>query len=170
MDIFSSATWLNIDSNIGYGTLPIPSSRDEEITQLIEAWIKLDEGVRQIAAQQIMESQRFTLLGYSERMASLAVRTRDHKKIFLGLLALGVDGWKGDWRDNAEILCLHYDAAKRTGVIPGQIFEKAASFLPLKVATALRSFMQRDPADQSLEAMGYSAAIDGDGFRYKRDW
>jgi hypothetical protein len=170
MDIFSSASWLNTDSNIAYGTLPIPNLRDREITHLIETWVKLDEVVRQGAAKNILESQRFTLLAYSERMASLAVRTRDPQKIFLGLLALGVDGWKGDWRENAEILCLHYDAAKRIGVIQSQVFEKAASFLSLKVAMALRSFVQRSPSDQSLEAMGYSAASDDDGFRYKRDW
>lgn len=170
MSIFSSAAWLGVDFNIGYGTLNIPSLRDEEITKLIEAWIELDTAARQVAAQQIMETQRFTLLAYSERMASYAVRTRDQRRIFLGLLALGVDGWKGDWRDNAEILCLHYDAAKVIGAVPNQIFEKAAKFLPLKVATALRLFIQRSPEDKSLEAMGYSAASDEDGFRYKRGW
>ena len=170
MDIFSSATWLNVDSNIGYGTLPIPQPRDSEITNLLETWVGLNEVERQAAAQRIVESQRFTLLAYSERMASLAVRIHDKEKIFLGLLALGVDGWHGDWRDNAEVLCLHYDAATRVCGAQEKIFKRAAKFLPSKAATALSSFLQRSKVDQSLKAMGYSAECDSDGFRYKRDW
>jgi len=170
MKLFTSATWLNVNLNVGYGPLPIPQLRDDEITDLIATWLKLNATERQIAAQSVMETQRFTLLAYSERMASLAVRNRDSEKIFFGLLALGVDGWRGDWRDNAEILCLHFDAAERIKVIPAQVFERAASFLSLKVATALRSFIQRSPEDRSLEAMGYAAAKDNDGFRYLRNW
>jgi hypothetical protein len=170
MDIFSSATWLKVDSNIGYGTLQIPNLRDDEITHLIDVWTKFDPDTRQSSARHIVESQRFTLLAYSERMASLAVRTRDQEWIFFGLLALGVDGWTGDWRDNAGVVCLHYDAAGRIGINPNHIFEKAASFLPTVVATALRSFLRRSPADQSLKAMGYSSGSDCDGFRYRRDW
>lgn len=169
MDIFLIATWLNFDSNIGYGGLPIPQPRDSEITQLLNAWVGLDKSIRQVAAQQIREPQRFTLLAYSERMASLAVRTRDQEMIFFGLVALGIDGWNGDWRDNAEIICLHYDAAQRI-CNPEKIFEKAAANLPLKAAIALRSFLQRSQEDKSLEAMGYSVGSDADGFRYKREW
>ncbi|MEJ1968710.1 MAG: hypothetical protein WDN03_08800 [Rhizomicrobium sp.] len=62
-----------------------------------------------------MDEQRFTLLAYSERMASLAVREHNKGLIILGLLALGIDGWRGDWRDNAVLISLHYDAAKMLG-------------------------------------------------------
>jgi len=170
MNLFASATWLNVNSNVGYGSHPIPQLRDDEITDLIASWIKLEPSERQIAAQSVLESQRFTLLTYSERMASLAVRTGDAKKIFLGLLALGIDGWKSDWRDNVTVICLHFDAAKRISVDPAEIFDSASSLLSLKVSTALRSFLQREPADQTLEAMGYSASKDSDGFRYLRTW
>lgn len=170
MNIFSSADWLSADLNIGYGVLPIPDARDIEITELIKAWLKLDVSIRQAETQKIREQQRYTLLAYSERMASLAVRTRDQEKIFFGLLALGIDGWRGEWRDNAEIVALHYDAAQRIDESPDQIFDRAATKLSLKVATALRSFLRRSSTDRSLTAMGYSVGSDTDGFRYKRDW
>jgi hypothetical protein len=170
IDLFSSTSWLDVDTNIGYGPLPIPQPRDREISGLLEKWKEMSAVERQAAGQCIRESQRFTLLAYSERMASFAIRTLDEEKIFLGLLALGVDGWKADWRDNAEILCLHFDAAKRIGSPPNRIFERAAILLSLKVGTALRSFLRRTPEDQSLEAMGYSVGDDNDGFRYRRDW
>lgn len=170
MNIFSSADWLNTDSNIGYGVLPIPDARDIKITELIKAWLNLDASVRQAETLQIREQQRYTLLAYSERMASFAVRTRDQELIFLGLLALGIDGWRDDWRDNAEIVALHYDAAQRIDESPDRIFDRAATKLSLKVATQLRLFLRRSPTDQSLAAMGYSVGNDADGFRYKRDW
>jgi hypothetical protein len=170
MDIFSNAGWLNSDSNVGYGALPMPQPRDHEITNLLNDWLQLNNLVRQVVTQQVKESQRFTLLAYSERMASFAVRTRDQQKIFLGLLALGIDGWNGDWRENVEILCLHYDAAVRIQVMPEQIFENVASILSLKASTAFSEFLRRSPEDKSLNSMGYSAGSDVDGFRYKRDW
>jgi len=167
---FEAAEWLRATNNRGYGPLPIPQPRDAEIEALLRSWMALDESTRQAAAQGIAEEQRFTLLAYSERMASLAVRKRNQELIRLGLLALGIDGWRGDWRDNAALISLHYDAAQRVGADPASLFETTAGVLSPKAANALRSFLRRAPADKSLEAMGYEAGTDADGFRYKRTW
>jgi alkylhydroperoxidase/carboxymuconolactone decarboxylase family protein YurZ len=130
----------------------------------------LDELDRKQSALDISSEQRLTLLAYSERMASLAVRERSRELITLGLVALGVDGWRTDWRDNALIVSLHFDAAQRIGASPEAIFESAAQLLPEKPAHALRSFLRRSADDKSLGAMGYLASNDGDGFRYRRTW
>ncbi|MHB1552238.1 MAG: hypothetical protein ACYDEU_08015 [Vulcanimicrobiaceae bacterium] len=168
-DLFAAADWLKAENNHGYGTLPIPSQRDAEISSLLRAWLNLDESSRNAALSQIPEEHRFTLLGYSERMASLAVRDREKEYIVLGLLALGLDGWRGDWRDNATLVCLHYDAAQRIGLAPSSVFDEAAKLLPQKPAQALKSFLRRSAEDKSLATMGYLAGAD-DGFRYKRTW
>ena len=169
-DIFGSARWLIGGETDGYGTWPIPHRVDTEITGLLQAWMKQDESGRKAAAEQISEDQRFVLLAYSERMASLAVRSRDRGLILMGLVALGIDGWRGDWRDNAVLICLHYDAARRIGLLPEHLFEEAAKLLPEKPAEAVRSFLRRTDGEKSLEAMGYIAATDADGFRYQRTW
>ena len=114
--IFAYADWLRVENNKGYGVLPIPRGRDVEISSLLRAWLDLDEPSRKTALSQLPSDCRFTLLGYSERMASLAVRHRNKEHILLGLLALGLDGWRADWRDNVLVVCLHYDAAKRIGL------------------------------------------------------
>jgi hypothetical protein len=103
-------------------------------------------------------------------MASLAVRDRNPECITLGLLALGVDGWHGDWRDNATVVSLHYDASRRLGVDTGNLFEEVATLLPLNAANALRTFLLRSENDRTVEAMGYAIGTDADGFRYKRTW
>lgn len=169
-DMFSSADYLQDENNQGYVLLPIPSPRDAEITSLLREWAAMDEPSRSAALAQISDAQRWTLLGYSERMASLGVRDRKRERIVLGLLALGLDGWHDDWRDNAVLICLHYDAARRIGLLPEHLFEEAAKLLPEKPAEAVRSFLRRTDGEKSLEAMGYIAATDADGFRYQRTW
>jgi hypothetical protein len=100
-DLFASCDWLLSQNNRGYGTLPIPQPRDSEIStlsrqskrqpstprairpNLLRAWIALDEVARKQSALEISDEQRPTLLAYSERMASLAVRERNQEFIIL---------------------------------------------------------------------------------------
>jgi hypothetical protein len=63
-----------------------------------------------------------------------------------------------------------YDAAAQLGVPPRSLFEAAAALLPHRPALAVKSFLERSPQDQSLDAMGYAIAADSDGFRYVRNW
>jgi hypothetical protein len=170
IEIFSNAGWLNVDQNNGYGPAPIPSSRDAEIESLLVKWQAFSPSERSEAAARIIEDQRFTLLAFAERMATSTVRQRDPNRIHLGLLALGLDGWKTDWRDNATILCLHYDAARRLAADPSHIFSVAGSLLSEKVSRSYANFLARTDEDKALDAMGYATGRDEDGFRYIRDW
>ncbi|MFN7473300.1 MAG: hypothetical protein ACK5RJ_00810 [Burkholderiales bacterium] len=171
MSVFFSALWLNSESNAGYGTLGIPNSRDYEITTLLTDWLTLDSESRKVAAEQLTESKRGTLLAYSERMASQAVRTKDLQCIFLGLLAVGIAGWAFERRDNDSILSLHHDAALRVNDgRPELVFQKAAALLPQRESLELVDFLRRPQEDKTIEAMGYVQSSDADGFRYQRTW
>ena len=168
--IFADADWLIMTKNVGYGQLPVPQRLDDEIREIIFRWADLNESTRRQAGELIQESQRFTLLAFSERMASLAVREQDPDLIFAGLLALGVDGWRNDWRDNAVLLSLHYDSAHKLNIEPDVAFGRAAKLLDNKVSEAFQSFLRRSEEDKSLEAMGYEEGKDDHGFRYMRTW
>lgn len=168
--IFGSVEWLRSENNRGYGTLSIPQPLDDKISGLLRSWLSLEWTVRMASLVQISEDYRFTLIGYSERMASLAVRDRNRELILLGLLAIGLDGWRDDWRDSASVVCLHYDASHRIGACAREIFQEAATSLPERPARALRSFLLRSEEDKAVGAMGYVATNDADGFRYKRAW
>lgn len=170
LGFFSNAAWLDVAKNHGYGPLPIPVQRDDQISSLIEEWKCLDALERTEASCSVTEDQAATLLAYSERMATLAVRVRSRDVILLGLLALGIDGWRSDWRENTLVLCLHFDASKRIGTAPESTFRDAARFLSPRVAQALQEFLKRSEEDRSLEAMGYKVGMDRDGFRYQRTW
>jgi len=145
--------------------------REGEISEGLRAWMALDGAARVRAAPQVVsEWGSTTLLAYSECMASRAVRERDENLILLGLVALGIDDWQADWRENLLIVCLHFDAAERIGAAPETIFDTAASLLPENSAQGLRSFPRRNERDRSLAAMGYVAASGHDGFTYRRTW
>ena len=103
-------------------------------------------------------------------MASLSVRNYDASLIRSGLLAVGIDRWRSDWRENVMIVALLHDAAARIGIEPGSIFENAAALLADKPANAIRRFLLRSAEDKSLTAMGYTAGTSPDGFRYLRTW
>lgn len=168
--IFTEASWLSMAENVGYGQLPIPDPKDDQVQALVVKWIELDEHDRISAGQAVAECQRFTLLAYSERMASFAVREKSINLVYLGLVALGIDGWRNDWRDNAVLLSLHYDALTKLGVEPKLIFEKAAKLMSTKVKASFQGFLRRSDEDKSLDAMGYEEGQDVDGFRYNRTW
>jgi hypothetical protein len=165
------AEWLSSEQNRGYGPLPIPQVRDEQITKLIRAWMNLDHISRTESASEITEMKQARVLrAYGERMASFAVRERDADFLVLGLIAVGLDGWRYDWRENLLIIPLFYDAATRLGVSPEITFGKTYPFLSEKVVNALEAFLRRSPHDRSLAVMGYKAGADDQGFRYIRTW
>jgi hypothetical protein len=150
------------------GLLPatIPQPQDLGVGRALQAWAALAVQDRVDAARSVTEGQSLALLGYGERQASQAVRDEDAELIFLGLLALGVDDWRFDYRDNLVRLALHYDAASRLGLEPDLVFEQAAALLPPRSAQGLRSFVRREPEDRSLKVMGWQAGTDEQGFRY----
>ena len=168
--LFRSATWLEGTSTNGYGTWPIPHDLDQSITALIGDWCDLGDEQRIGESSTITARQCQTLLAYSERMASKAVRTRDSECIRLGLIALGVDGWRTDWRDNIMVLSLHARSSEIIGADPSTLFGEAGQCLAPNVQRSFELFLQRDPEDRSIEAMGFTESRDEDGFRYKRTW
>src|SRR5689334_17608737 len=155
--LFVEADWLEGRNNRGYGPLPIPQERDLQIETLLRAYIFLDPIARQVESSTVTAGQQLTLAAYSERMASLAVRRHAKDLILFGLLALSVDGWRAEWRDNLIILALHYDASKRIGVEPEVMFHETQALLPPAAGKELAAFLRRPEHNKSLEAMRYAA-------------
>lgn len=169
-DLIASAECLQTENNRGYFSLPIPQPIDGEITQLMRAWAALGPSQRSVASLRASDRQSLRLKAYSERMASFAVRTGDPEKVFFGLLALGSDGWRGDWREKVLVLSLHYDALQRLNCDPEATFESATALLSPNAVADFASFLRRSPENKSIKVMGYVAASDIDGFRYRRTW
>ena len=158
------AATLRLKPGERYLPLPIPSPRDEELIRLLtrSSAPLLEDEVRPEHAQ--------VLLAFAERAATLAVRRRDTSVLTAGLKALTLAA-DLDARDATILLPLYFDAAMRLDSDPAVLFATAVVSAPKDgVAASLRSFANRSPEDRSLEAMGYVASADSDGFRYQRTW
>jgi hypothetical protein len=161
------ADWLKGENNRDYGLAPVPDSRDEKIAQLVRTWVGLNEEGRREVQSLLSRQQSFVLQTFAERMASSSVRERNPESLLLGLLALGIEGGKSDWRENYLVVPLHYDAAQRIGANPIPIFENVINLVGGTFAEYLRKFLQ-NPCP--IEDMGYRIDPGSDGFRYQRTW
>src|SRR5262245_33765443 len=88
--LFAQASCLAADRSAGYISLRIPSPKDQQITELIKSWMKLDEVDRIRESASLTSSQMMTLIVYAHRVAAFAVRERNANPIRLGLIAIGL--------------------------------------------------------------------------------
>ena len=150
--------------NRGYGRLPIPSGRDEEIAALLES------SEITTLANHVTEAHFAVLRAYAERMASHAVRAESPTILRLGLTALGLAGLAGRSADAVTILPLYYHAARMIGMVPDGLFRTVGEALGGEAETVLDDYLGRSDRDKSLESMGYRVSRDEQGFRYEREW
>jgi hypothetical protein len=153
--------------NAGYGRQVLPSARDEQIL-LLMGDVTAPAGFARALAAQPLDSWR-VLNVFAERAASLAVRLGDPALLAAGLTAFALAAEAaGDERDVLPALSLLWAAAEMIGRSPHTEFRRAAE-LTGRSGGPLRAFAERDPADRSIQAMGYETADDG-GFVFRRTW
>lgn len=145
-----------------------PQPLDRVIAQAITTYRGLQPEARQQFRNQFGSDHTFTWFVYAIRMAMLAVRERSPERVLFGLLALVIEDFKQDWRENVIILSLLHDSARRINADPRALFEQAASYAGPTAAQHLNQWLQRSPDLQRIESMGYHAVHAPDGFRYER--
>ena len=157
------------DIRKGYPEPFLPCDRDERISTLVKLFINGTNLDRRHIWQSVDWHLSGAVTGFAERMASLAVREKSRERIVEGLVALIIEDYFCDWRDNLRRVAPLYDAAKKIGLDPNALFLEVAGQFKSSVAVSLRQFTERSPQDQSLEAFAYSESADADGFIYKND-
>lgn len=147
----------------GYLARPLPDALDLTVVSALAAVRPAVDDHPLIGRSRAADS---VLEAFAERAASLAVRTKDDIWMRSGVVALCATSTASDRREAEIVLCLLYDAAKRLGLSPKQVFSEGL-FLKRNL---IESFLCRDENDKSLSSMGYVAGADSDGFRYIRSW
>jgi hypothetical protein len=147
---------------------PIPCEFDSELSNLVNVFMKatLSERGRIISA--IPAEYAAFLNTFSERTAALGVRERSRQRILEGLIALIMEDYKGDWRENIGCLAPLYDSATKIGVDPLVLFTEAASYWKNESAEIISKFPLRIPEQRSLKSMLYKEVFAADGFRYEK--
>lgn len=148
--------------NEGYGNWVLPSARDDEIGTEVERLlgdllVELPDGADMV------------LRTYAARMASLARRELDLDRVRAGLAAVVLAARGGEPRDVLVVVPLLWRSASVLGADPVALFGEAAG--RDGGSDLLEQFAGRDPADQTIESMGYVEVDDPDlGFFYERTW
>jgi hypothetical protein len=99
-----------------------------------------------------------------------AVRERSAKAIRFGLLALGIDDWSLDRRENLLVLALYDDACAPFSGSPTDRFREVGALIGDNARLGLEDYLEREPADRSIAVMGYEADGTADSFVYRRNW
>lgn len=157
------------DETPEYYSQPIPVELDSKIGKLVRLFRDAPESERRHFFKRRDEDTSWFLIAFAERTASLAVREKSRDRVLDGLLALIIEDYRVDPRDNLTRLAVLYDAAARIGASPEELFAEAASFASNAVARSLVEFPMRRPADRSLQAFFYKGVEGPEGFRYELD-
>lgn len=151
---------------IGYWKLPIPSDVDMEIINCIKNSKSLSNDDQLNIKNSINTDIARMLLYFSERMATLSLRTNDQDVFLIGLLALDMIGGREDIREILLIMPLYYDVSKRNKLSFDKVLSQNDDF-----ASFVKDFLSRNEDEKTLESMGYILTKDGsDNPIYQRTW
>jgi hypothetical protein len=154
----------------GYGPRPIPDAIDQKVRELVTYLGDADPSTRNAIFSMMSEHHGLVLLAFAERMASLAVRTRNLQFIREGLEALAYGIRLVDDREVLMVLSLLYRSSIHLDLDAAGFFAGTIGLGGEMFDSFLLSFPRRNEEDRSIGAMGYIESRDQDGFRYRRTW
>jgi hypothetical protein len=153
-----------------YGPSELPNKRDEEVGEFVDGLVSGGPAAVADVLSRVSEKARDVFSAYAERMASLAVRRRDRTTLVKAVVALVIGGLDENRRESLMVMAPIEDSAARIGVDFPSVIEDASKVVGHPGTVNLVLWLMRKPEDRSLASMGFVAAEDDDGFRYKLDW
>lgn len=153
-----------------YSFRSIPCEIDKMAGDFVRTFMQASPLERSRISASVPPREGAFLTCFAERMATLGVREQSRQRLLEGLVALVIEGYKEDFRDNIINVAPLYDAALKINVDPQALFNEAAAYLSNAPAQDIIEFPQREPYERSLAAMGYKESSDADGFKYERTW
>ena len=159
---------LHRSRTLDYNLLSIPCELDQDIRSLTHWFITGKDAERELITSAFNDSHSMTFIVFSERMASLAVRSSSREILVAALVAQIIEGWRFDPRDNVLRLSLVHHSAVKLGIDPNQLFDEASRYASHEISAHLKAFINRKPDKLRIRAMGYKESSDEGGFLYAR--
>ena len=151
---------------IGYWSLPISSDVDYDIINCIKSYQDLSINKQASFRKSVTGESTRLLLYFSERMATLSLRTSNQNMFQVGLIALEIIAEELDVRDIHLIMSLYYDVAIRNNLSFEKVLNQNDGF-----SVFVKTFLDRKEEDKTLESMGYKLTNDNDNNPiYQRTW
>src|SRR5262245_24053367 len=162
---------LRADNLAGYGHSRMPNPVDESVVQFITRYRDSDGEAQERIRSSLTEDYTAGLLAFAERMAVLAVRENDPERVLYGLLAIALEDFRVDQREDLLVLSLLLNSAIRIKADPEKIFKQAAGSARPRVAEVMLQFLKNNKNKKKIvEQMGYKETTTEDGFDYERTW
>lgn len=154
-------------SFVAYGPAVIPDPRDAAVESYVKAVREGGPAAVATALSQVSEGGRRVLRVHGERAASRAVRDRSVDLLVSALIAVVIGGLDQNALEAMMPMALIEDAGRRIGADPGTYFGTAAAVVGHPASVNLMVWLTRRDEDRTPEAMGFVAALDQSGFRYR---
>jgi hypothetical protein len=151
---------------VGYGS-KLPGKYDFKFIELAEYYSKSNKVERERIRNNIDDEIRLLIIGFSDRLATVADRTANQKLLFLALLAHSIEDFRYDERENIIRLALVNHVAIKLKVQPSELFEKVIKLSSVNGAAILRDFNNRPPELKSIRTMGIIEEQTATGVNYR---
>ena len=155
---------------MGYADRPIPDASDGPVEALLSAYSAATDEVGGVPELTVSQDLARVLVVFAERMATIALRTRDDEPLRRGLLALGLAVGRDEEREILVVLPLLRHSAERHGVELEGIYQEARGHLPPDARSFLDGLIGHDGQRPGISEMGYEVRNDPEGPRYVRTW
>ena len=150
----------------GYGkTLPGP--HDENFISLARLYASATDEERAGIRSAVHDESRMLILGFSDRLATLAARAADAELLFLALIAHSLEDFRIDPRENIFRLALVNHVCGKIGQSPSAMIERVARLSSPDAAQHLRAFVTVPAVMKSLRAMRIREVDTPEGVDYK---
>lgn len=151
---------------LGYWTLPIPSKVDNEIMECIHFYNSSAPKEQLRTKQSITTAVARLLLYFSERMATLSLKTKSQTTFDGGLVSLSLVVGKVDIREITILFSLYFDVSRKNGISFDGVLKQPGEF-----TENLISFLGRSDKDKQIESMGYTIEVNSmKEPAYRRAW
>jgi hypothetical protein len=164
---------LNIEKDnvpMEYCDTKLPNALDDELMGICEEIINLTPQQRAELADILEDGPGALLWFWGIRMTMVSVRQNSEALLVKALAAFIISAFKEGYREILSEVTLFYHSVARLSATPRALFEEACSYYPTKeferTCKLVLGYADREPHEQRLEAMGYSASTGPSGFVY----
>jgi len=151
----------------GFGPASIPDPRDRVLDDFLTSVMAGGPDAVASASASASEAGRRVLRAHAERLASRAVRGGDPALLVQALVAAVLGGLDQNAWEAMMPMALIDDAGRRLGVDLPTLFDDVAHIVGPPGTVNLMVWLTRAPEDRTPGAMGFVAANDQEGFRYR---
>lgn len=154
---------------IDYYPLPLPSSPDETLADVVSAFTAWPLPAREQFLAALPPDKRGLFAIFGHRAATLAVRAGDAEKLRLGLVGCAIANVEIPPNRKVDAaLAVFYHCARKLGLEPREVFDEAAQFADDDMAARLRAFGRR--SDVTLKQFGWREIRRPEGVVFRFEW